>query len=70
MPLTGLRIIAYRYVIIMTSLRLKTFLINKNMLPYYARKVVQYLSFSLFLYLLLFVDPSRKGILGRMYFFA
>jgi len=38
------------------------------MLPYYARKIVQYLSFSLFLYLLLFVDPLTERDFGANVF--
>ncbi|MBI5308592.1 MAG: 4Fe-4S dicluster domain-containing protein, partial [Planctomycetes bacterium] len=42
--------------------------ITKDMLPYYARKIVQYLSFSLFLYLLLFVDPLTERDFGANVF--
>ena len=38
------------------------------MLPYYARKIVQHLSFLLFLYLLLFVDPLTERDLGANVF--
>ena len=41
---------------------------NKHEWPYYARKIVQYLSFSVFLYLLLFLDPLTERDLSANVF--
>lgn len=41
---------------------------NKGDWPYYARKIVQYLSFSIFLYLLLFLDPLTERDLSANIF--
>jgi polyferredoxin len=41
---------------------------NKNTWPYYARRVVQYFSFSVFIYLLLFLDPlTERDISGNFF---
>ena len=41
---------------------------KKNEWPYYARKVVQYLAFSIFIYLLLFLDPLTEKDLSANIF--
>lgn len=41
---------------------------NKNEWPYYARRVIQFLSFSIFLYLLLFLDPLTERDLSANIF--
>lgn len=41
---------------------------NKNEWPYYTRKVVQYLAFSIFIYLLLFLDPlTERDFQGNIF---
>ncbi|MBM4065254.1 MAG: 4Fe-4S dicluster domain-containing protein [Planctomycetes bacterium] len=41
---------------------------NKNEWPYYTRKVVQYLAFSIFIYLLLFLDPlTERDLSGNIF---
>ena len=41
---------------------------NKNEWPYYTRKVVQYLAFSIFIYLLLFLDPlMERDLSGNIF---
>src|SRR3972149_3110950 len=41
---------------------------NKNEWPYYTRKVVQYLAFSFFIYLLLFLDPlTERDFQGNIF---
>ncbi len=41
---------------------------NKNEWPYYTRKVVQYLAFSFFIYLLLFLDPlTERDLSGNIF---
>ncbi|MBI2472642.1 MAG: 4Fe-4S dicluster domain-containing protein [Planctomycetes bacterium] len=41
---------------------------SRNEWPYYARKVVQYFSFSIFIYLLLFLDPlTEKDLSGNIF---
>src|SRR4030067_3799343 len=41
---------------------------NKNEWPYYPRKVVQYLTFSFFIYLLLFLDPlTERDFQGNIF---
>lgn len=41
---------------------------NKNEWPYYTRRVVQYLAFSLFIYLLLFLDPlTERDFQGNIF---
>lgn len=41
---------------------------KNNEWPYYGRRVVQYLSFSIFLYLLLFLDPLTEKDLSANIF--
>jgi len=41
---------------------------NKGEWVYYARKITQYLSFSIFLYLLLFLDPLTERDLSANIF--
>ncbi|HHT9137141.1 MAG TPA: DUF6599 family protein, partial [Candidatus Wunengus sp. YC60] len=41
---------------------------NKTEWPYYARRVVQYVSFSIFIYLLLFLDPlTERDLSGNIF---